>query len=63
MSCNFCFQIFCSKNIFFENFTWVVIHMEFVSFPLRTSKLKNDISNLTLKPTNYAIGNITIKYF
>jgi hypothetical protein len=31
------------KNNVFENFTWVIIHLEFGGFPFKTSKLKNDI--------------------
>jgi hypothetical protein len=45
----FLFQIFCPKSIFFERFTWVSIHMDFVGFPFRTSKLKNDINYIKYK--------------
>jgi hypothetical protein len=42
MSCKFClfFNFFVPKAYVFENFTWGIIHMDFVSFPFRTSKLK-----------------------
>jgi hypothetical protein len=45
----FIFQIFYPKSIFFECFTWVIIHMDFVGFPFRTSKLKNNISYIKYK--------------
>ncbi len=35
-------QFLCPKSIFFESFTWGIIHMDFVGFPFKTSKLKND---------------------
>ncbi len=46
MNCNFCFffQLLCPKSILFESFTWVIFHIDFVSFLFRISKLKNDIS-------------------
>jgi hypothetical protein len=40
----FIFQKICPKSIFFESFKWAIIHMDFVAFPFRTSKLKNNIS-------------------
>jgi hypothetical protein len=40
----FVFQFFCPKNIFFESFTWGIIHMGFVGCPFKTSKLENDIN-------------------
>jgi hypothetical protein len=40
----FVFQFFCSKSIIFEIFTWVIIHLNFMDFPFRTLKFKNDIS-------------------
>jgi hypothetical protein len=41
----FFFQFFCLKSIFFESLKWtIIIHMDFVGFPFRTSKLKNNIS-------------------
>jgi hypothetical protein len=40
----FIVQFFCPKSIFFENFTWRNIHMDFVGCHFRTSKLKNDIN-------------------
>jgi hypothetical protein len=40
----FVFQFFCPKSIFFESFTWVIIHIDFVGFSFRIFKLKNDIS-------------------
>jgi hypothetical protein len=45
----FVFQKNCPKSIFFESFTWAIIHMDFVSFPFRTSKLKNDINYIKYK--------------
>jgi hypothetical protein len=50
MSCKFyLFFNFCPKNIFFESFRWNIIHMDFVGFPFRTFKLKNDISYIKYK--------------
>jgi len=51
MSCNFCFffNFFVLRTYVFESFTWVIIHMDFVGFPFRTSKLKNDISYIKHK--------------
>jgi len=40
----FIFQFLCSKNIFFKNFAWAIIHMHFVGFPFKTSKFKNDLN-------------------
>jgi hypothetical protein len=31
------FQKNCPKSIFFESFSWAIIHMDFVGFPFRTS--------------------------
>jgi hypothetical protein len=62
----FVFQIFCPKNIFFEIFKWVIIHMNFVGFPFRTSKLKNDISYIKYKFSHrfekLVIEHILFKY-
>jgi hypothetical protein len=41
--------MFCPKSIFFERFTWIIIHMDFVGFIFRTSKLKNDINYIKYK--------------
>jgi hypothetical protein len=45
-SCNFCLflNFFVPQTNVFESFTWVIIHMDFVVFPFRISKLKNDSS-------------------
>jgi hypothetical protein len=43
------FQFLCLKNIIFESFTWGIIHMNFVGFPFRTSKIKNDINYIEYK--------------
>ncbi len=45
----FIFQFLCFKSIFFESFTWVIIHLNFMGFPFRTSKLKNDINYIKYK--------------
>jgi hypothetical protein len=51
MSYNFCFlkNFFASKTYAFERFTWAIIHMDFVGFPFRTSKLKNDLNYIKYK--------------
>jgi len=50
MSYNFCFFFhFSIKSIFFESFTWGIIHMDFVGFPFKTSKFKNDNSYIKYK--------------
>ncbi len=51
MSCNFClfFNFFVPKTYVFESFTWGIIHMDFVGFPFRTSKLKNEINYIYVK--------------
>ncbi len=43
------FSIFLSQNIFFENFKWGIIPMDFVGFFFRTSKFKNDINYIEYK--------------
>jgi hypothetical protein len=45
----FVFQFFCPKTIFFENFRWGIIFIDFVGFLFRTSKLKNDLSYIKYK--------------
>ena len=45
----FVFQFFCAKNIFFESSKWGIIFMDFVGFPFRTFKFKNDISYIKYK--------------
>ncbi len=45
----FVFQFLYQKSIFFESFRWVIIHMDFVGFPFRTSKLENNISYIKYK--------------
>jgi len=51
MSCKFFFffQFLCPKKYVFESFTWGIIHMDFVGFPFRISKLKNDIKYIYVK--------------
>jgi len=44
-----CFSIFCPKSIFFGNFTWAIVHMDFLGFPFKISKLKNDINYIKYK--------------
>jgi len=46
MSCNFClfFNLFVPKAYILKNFTWVIIHLDFVGFPFKTSKFKNDLN-------------------
>ncbi len=45
----FFFQFLCPKSIFFRSFRWGIIPLDFVSFPFRTSKLKNDIIYIKYK--------------
>jgi len=45
----FVFQKNCPKIIFFESFRWGIIFMDFVGFPLKTSKFKIDISYIEYK--------------
>jgi hypothetical protein len=51
MSYNFClfFNFFVPKTYVFESFTWVIIHMDFVGFFLKTFKFKNDINYINYK--------------
>jgi len=51
MSCNFFlfFNLFVPKVYAFESFTWGIIHMNFVGFPFKTFKLKNDINYIKYK--------------
>ncbi len=44
-----CFSIFLFQKHIFESFTWVVMHLNFVGFPFRISKLKNDINYIKYK--------------
>ncbi len=44
-----CFSIFLSQKHIFESFKWGIIFMDFVGFPFRTSKFKNDISYIKYK--------------
>jgi len=39
-----CFSISLFQEHFFENFTWGIIHMDFVGFTFRTYKFKNDMN-------------------
>ncbi len=43
------FWSYFNKSIFFESFKWGIIFMDFVGFPSRTSKLKNDIRYIKYK--------------
>ncbi len=45
----FCFSNFLSQIHVFESFKWGIIFMDFVGFPFRTSKLKNDINYIKHK--------------
>jgi hypothetical protein len=45
----FVFNFFVSKAYVFENFTWAIIHMDYVGFPFGTFKLKNDIRYIKYK--------------
>jgi len=52
MNCNFClfFNFFVPKTYsVFQSFRWAIIHMDFVDFPFRTSKLKNSINYIKYK--------------
>jgi hypothetical protein len=51
MSCNFglFFNFFVPKSYVFESFRWGINPMDFVHFPFKTSKLKNDISYIKYK--------------
>ncbi len=51
MSYNFClfFNFFVPKTYVFESFKWGIIPLDFVGFPFRTFKLKNDISYIKYK--------------
>jgi hypothetical protein len=46
MSCNFCLfsKFFNPKPYVLKSFTHVIIHMDFVGFPFKNSKLKNKIT-------------------
>jgi hypothetical protein len=43
------YNLFVSKTYVFESFGWGIILMDFVGFPFKTSKLKNDISYIKYK--------------
>jgi hypothetical protein len=45
----FVFQFLCHKSIFFKKITLVIIHMDFVDFAFRTSKLKSNINYIKYK--------------
>jgi len=53
----FYFHFFGPKNIFFESFTWVIIHMVFVGFPFKASKLKNDVRYIKYK-VSHGFGKV-----
>jgi len=42
-------KISCPKKYVFERFTWGIIYMDFVNFPFRILKLKNDIGYIKYK--------------
>ncbi len=46
------FNFFVSKTYVFESFTWVIIHLNFVGFPFRTSKLKIDINHINYQSSH-----------
>jgi hypothetical protein len=60
MSYNFClfFNFFIPKKIFFENFKFGMILMDFVGFPFRTSKLKNDKSTTLNTSFHIDLGRV-----
>jgi hypothetical protein len=43
------FNFFVPKAYVFESFTWVIIHLDFVGFPFKISKFKNDINYIKYK--------------
>jgi hypothetical protein len=45
----FFFNFLVPKTYVFESFTWVIILLDFVGFPFRTSKFKNDINYIKYK--------------
>ncbi len=51
MNCNFClfFNFFGAKACVFESFRWGIIPLDFVGFPFKTSKFKNDINYIKYK--------------
>jgi len=50
MSYNFyLFFNFFSQKHFFENFKWAIVHIDFVGFLFKTSKLKNNMSYMKYK--------------
>jgi hypothetical protein len=51
-----------SKSIFFESLTWVIIHMDFVSFPFRISKLKIDINYIKYKFSHKICRSLNMCY-
>jgi len=52
-----CFQFLCPKNIFFKSFRWGIIPLDFVGFPFRTSKFKNDINYIKYN-FSHRFGNV-----
>jgi len=51
MNCNFClfFNFFGPKKCVFESFRWGIILLNFVGFPFKTFKFKNDINYIKYK--------------
>jgi len=45
----FVFQFICPKSIFFGSFRWGIVPLDFVNFPFKTSKFKNDIIYIKYK--------------
>jgi hypothetical protein len=44
-----CFSNVLSQKHNFESFTWAIVHMDFVSFPLKIFKQNNDINYIKYK--------------
>jgi len=76
MSCNFFlffFHFFLSQKQFFESFRWGIIFIDFMGFPSRTPKFKNDINYIkykfshrfgkVYKGLNMYYSNIIINFF
>jgi hypothetical protein len=63
MSCNFvCFSNVLSQAYVLKNFTWIIIHMDFVGFPFKTTKFKNDINYIKCS-CDFWLRTIIIKLF
>ncbi len=45
----FVFEFLCPKSICFGSFRWGIIPLDFVNFPIRISKFKNDINYIKYK--------------